>query len=201
MQVCHLHAECVPQMSKRSRSVSSFLGGDVNPQIITMTTGLATAQDDYVVNTVSLPIARIGGSKNKAVVMEILRIAWYLALVNANDPTATDWAFLSLNSNRADDDVSTLATMEEDVVDPLTFGMVGDHRGVATQGGNSRNLMITIDLSDGAGNGMLVAVDRIFIVGGNVAGAGPGSYTAKVTYRLKEVGIQEYVGIVQSQQG
>ena len=60
---------------------------------------------------------------------------------------------------------------------------------------------IHVDLTDNAGNGMLVATDRIVIYGANTSGTIAGTYVAKVLYRLKEVGIQEYVGIVQSQQG
>lgn len=59
----------------------------------------------------------------------------------------------------------------------------------------------TIDMTDSEGNGVLIATDSIFIVSGAVGNIVPGQAVAKVLYRLKEVGIQEYVGIVQSQQG
>jgi len=135
-----------------------------------------------------------------AVVFELLSVDWYLSLVNANDPTSSDWGFLSTNTTRATTELSTLATAAEDAVDPLTFGMAFSHRGVSASGGNVWHMPAHIDLSDGEGNGMLIATDNIFVVGGNVGGAGGGAYTCKMTYRLTEVGIQEFVGIVQSQQ-
>ncbi len=59
---------------------------------------------------------------------------------------------------------------------------------------------IVIDTTDTDGNGILVATDRLFIVGGNLSGIVAATYVAKIMYRLVEVGITEYVGIVQSQQ-
>jgi len=60
---------------------------------------------------------------------------------------------------------------------------------------------IHIDLTDQNGNGMLIATQTIVVNGGNTSGtaATARTYTAKVLYRLIEVGIEEYVGIVQAQ--
>ena len=60
---------------------------------------------------------------------------------------------------------------------------------------------IHIDTSDGQGNGILVATDRIVLITGDVGGAIVGTTACKILYKTIEVGIQEYVGIVQSQQG
>lgn len=54
-------------------------------------------------------------------------------------------------------------------------------------------------MTDGAGNGMLVATDRLTMVYGDVASAIVSSCSVHILYRLVEVGIEEYVGIVQSQ--
>ena len=61
-------------------------------------------------------------------------------------------------------------------------------------------LPISIDMSDGLGNGTLIATDRIFVIGGSANNASVGSVTGKILYRMRLVGIEEYVGIVQSQQ-
>jgi len=56
------------------------------------------------------------------------------------------------------------------------------------------------DLSDGAGHGTLIATDQIFF---QIASSNTGAQNTaavKVWYRWKNVSLQEYVGIVQSQQ-
>ncbi len=120
-------------MAKRHRGSASF--GDVNPQILTVSTGLAAAADDYAVNQVNLPVSRIGGSKTKAQVMEILRVDWFLALENALDFNSTDWGFLTTVTARGDGDLSTVGSEAADARDPLVFGMANIHRGVSTNGG------------------------------------------------------------------
>lgn len=64
------------------------------------------------------------------------------------------------------------------------------------------------DLTDGAGHGVLVATDNVFltlqtalssIIGTSVGGI-TGVAECAILYRFKEVGLAEYIGIVQSQQ-
>lgn len=114
-------------MSKRGRATGT---GDVNPQFLTMDTGQAGAVDDYTVNRVQLPVARIGGSKTKAIVFEILRIDWYVNVTDFADATWSSAAFLSTNTGRTDGDPSTLASFSVDSQDPVTLGMVLQHRSV-----------------------------------------------------------------------
>lgn len=63
---------------------------------------------------------------------------------------------------------------------------------------------IVFDLTDNAGHGVLVGTDQIFFGAGNAAGGtiseSTGQATARILYRIKDVGITEYVGLVQSQQ-
>jgi len=186
-------------MSKRTRTASGT--GDVNPQYLTYNTGTATGVDVYTVNRVNLPVARIGGSKTKAVVMEMLAVDWYTNLADQGDGASSHWAYFTTNTTRADGNTSTLASSQADASDALTLAMAFRTRGFATQGGWQGNQPHHIDLTDQEGNGVLVATDQIFIVAGAVSNTVAGEATAKVLYRLKEVGIQEYVGIVQSQQG
>lgn len=59
-----------------------------------------------------------------------------------------------------------------------------------------------VDVTDGDGHGLLVATDQIVLtlaVGG-VAPSSPMTLTCRILYRFKDIGIEEYVGIVQSQQ-
>jgi len=91
--------------------------------------------------------------------------------------------------------------MSVDVISPLNFAVAIVSSKITVDGATHVQYPIHIDLTDGAGNGMLVATDRMFIYGGGAGNAVVGRYSAKILYRLVEVGITEYVGIVAQQQG
>ena len=59
---------------------------------------------------------------------------------------------------------------------------------------------ISVDMTDNNGNGILIGTDKLFIVGGAVGDSTAGNTICKMLYRLVNVGITEYVGIIQSQQ-
>ena len=227
---------------------------DVNPQILTISTGIAGGVDDYVVAQINLPVPRIGGgSKTKAFVFEVLWVDWYIGVADGVDIAGTQFAFLTTLGNRTNGETSTLATAGADAADPLVFAFALFNRALLVDGGNrysgsspslegrsqasatgiwfrptnalgnlsgvfqqvfafvffnkdagfdgcnSMVWPIHISLMDGQGNGVLVATDRIFITGASVSPSVVSNYTAKIGYKLIEVGIQEYVGIVQSQ--
>lgn len=187
-------------MSKRGRSNTLTGGtGDVKPQILTASTGVAGAIDDYVVNVIVLPVPRIGMQKNRAMIMEVLKVWWYLAVDDISDLTGAQWAFLTTNTARFNTQTSTAITMALDALEPNTFAMAGFFRTLSTNGATVTNYPAVVDLTDGNGNGILIATDRIFIIGGNIAGTAGATYTCKILYRMVNVGIEEYVGIVQSQ--
>ena len=190
-------------MSKRARtSGGSVTGGtgDIKPQQFTLDSGTAGAADDYVVNQVALPVPRFGSMKTKATIFEILSVDWYLNLEDLGDTAHSDWGFLTTSTTRADGDTSTAGDAAADVTEPRTFAFVFFQSALITSGVNTRWMPIHVDMTDSNGNGFLVATDKLFIVGANIGGTALGSYVAKVKYRLTNVGIQEYVGIVQSQQ-
>jgi len=108
---------------------------------------------------------------------------------------------LSTIIGRTTGSVSTLASAEGDVAEPRTFAFVIQNRTIITEGSSGIQYPIRIDLTDRNGNGILVATDRIVITQGSVGNTALGGAIAKIGYRLVNVGIKEYVGIVQSQQG
>ncbi len=188
---------------KRARtSGGSVTGGtgDIKPQVFTMDTGTQGAANDYVVNQISLPVPRFGTLKTKATIMEILSVDWYLNIENAADSISSAFAFLTTSTLRTDGETSTLLTAAADVSEPRTFAFALQESVLGTQGAFSRTFPVHLNLSDNNGNGILVATDKLFVVGAGVGEATTGSFIAKVLYRLVNVGITEYVGIVQSQQ-
>ena len=174
--------------------------GDVKPQILTLSTGKSAAIVEYVVNQVALPVPRFGTTQTKATIIEILSVDWYMMLANAGDEDRVDWAFLTTNTTRITGTTATIGTLDEDLESPLTFGMVINNRNFQTSGSQSVISPIHQDFTDNNGNGILVATDRIFVCGASINNTLVGNYICKMKYRLVNVGITEYVGIVQSQQ-
>lgn len=192
-------------MTKRSRSSDGryLTGGtgDVKPQILTLDTGLNTA-GEYIVTEHNLPVARIGASKDRATVLEILRVTWYDAIEDLDDPVMLAGCYLTTSPNVSTGVAADLATISADVRDPNTFAMfIHQSYTVSTaEGVGNRDWPAQFDFTDGAGNGILIATDKISTVGFNKNGTAATRFTCKILYRLVNVGIMEYVGIVQSQQ-
>lgn len=73
--------------------------------------------------------------------------------------------------------------------------LIGFHFGIIVYDG-----VQVCDLTDDAGHGFLLATDSIFqYCQSNGVGDNMSAYT-RILYRFKDVSLQEYIGIVQSQQ-
>lgn len=82
-------------MAKRARAVSAVGLGDIKPQFLTAFVTMS-AINDYAIKQINLPVSRIGGSKNKATVFEILRVDWYPSVITVDSViTQTHLGFLS----------------------------------------------------------------------------------------------------------
>lgn len=190
-------------MAKRARAGSgAALGGgtgDVKPQFLTLTSG-DQAPDTFNVVTFALPVPRFGTMKSKATVFEILSLDWYLAPALLTDGVHAMFGYLTTSPNRSDTEPFILQDIAIDVARPQTFGAVGENNILIVQGGLNASFPQHVDLTDGAGNGILIATDSLSMVMGNVDNSANAISVVKVKYRLTNVGISEYVGIVQSQQ-
>lgn len=186
----------------KRKSGGSVTGGtgDIKPQIMTLESGTAGAVDDYVVKANQLPVPRFGTMQSRATIFELLWVDWYLNVRNVADTADVEFAYLATNTDRADGDTSTTGTFEADLARSNVFAAALWAQSLSTNGGFNLEMPIHIDLTDNNGNGVLVATDKLFVVGGNISGTNAGNYIAKVAYRMVNVGISEYVGIVQSQQ-
>ncbi len=195
------------KMSKRRRTGSHTVShmlhggtGDLKPQYMTISSDIAAAADDYTSTRISLPVSHFGDAKNRTTIFEILSVEWYLNIIDMVDAANTNVGFLSTTVIRATGTTCTLATLAADVTNPLVIAPALQHTALLTSGVIDHKYPISVDTSDNAGNGILVATDVIFITYGNVGGTAVGRITAKILYRLSQVGITEYVGILQSQQ-
>lgn len=180
----------------------SFTGGtgDILPQVMTLSSGVAGDVDDYVVAQLALPVPRIGTSTDRATIFEILWVDWYIGIEDNGDVTGTQFAHLSTtNLGRASADTTSLAALVADIANPRSFASVVQSNVTTTSGSFVKTLPQHVDLTDNNGNGILIATDKIFVIGGNISGTAASTYVAKAGYRLVNVGTMEYVGVVQSQ--
>ncbi len=197
-----------PMSRKRRRGGSHTVAhmlhggtGDLKPQYMTISTTGASALDDYTATRIALPVSHFGSIKNKTIIFEILRIEWYLNIIDLADNLSDNIGFLSTTEIRQTGVACSPTTMAEDVANSLVIAPAITSSVLSTNGAFTRTFPICINTTDSAGNGILVATDVIFITHGNNGGGGlSGRATAKILYRLSSVGITEYVGILQGQQ-
>lgn len=184
---------------KRQRTDGSLTGGtgDVSPQWMSFAAAQSAA-DTTTTTTQAVPVQRmpLGG---RAQVMEVLKMILELptfpATASVTEATDSHVVFLSTSSFGA-----TITNWSE----PRVFaGWTRINQGAFTAAGtyqsNYDNTKM-MDLTDGAGHGILIATDNIFA---QVASVGTGltnTVRIKLLYRWKNVSLQEYIGIVQSQQ-
>jgi len=196
-------------MSKRARGPDGRFGGgsvtggtgDIKPQILTLSSTEAPAINEYAVANFRLPVSRFVGSRDVTTIVEMLKVWWYPNMEDTSDISADNFSFLTTATSRNSGDTSTSVTFLADLNDSRTFANVLWATQGTITGATTITFPVEVDLTDGNGNGVLVATDSIFVVGGGVGNTNAGEYVCKILYRLVNVGIQEYVGIVQSQQG
>jgi len=180
-----------------SRSRNSLTGGtgDVNPQILCSSVTQTTA-DTTVVGTINLPISRLPTSNGSAIVIEILRVTFIVT--NTSIPagaTVTQTRALTTNP-------STTMTPAQTFVDQRAVAVRYDQLTVATSVGfiDQAEQTADIDLTDGAGHGLLVGTDNLYLYYNSTNTTAATTLTCRVLYRWKRVPLAEYIGIVQSQQ-
>lgn len=186
----------------RTEPGGSFTGGtgDIKPQILTVNTDLG-AVNQYTLTTIVLPTPRFAAPTNKSTVFEFLSVDFFPGLGTITDITQMSYCWLgTVTAGRSTGDTSTLASFEADLTNTRVFAAASVNSNIVTTGGRSIIMPIHVDLTDSNGNGMLIATDNITLAQGNVTGTGTFRSIAKIRYRLVNVGLTEYIGIVQSQQ-
>lgn len=171
--------------------------GDVSPQWMSFS-ATQSAADTTTTVTQAIPVQRMPTS-GKAQVMEVLRVVFehtaFPAVASATEALDAITAYLS---------TASFGTTNTTWAEPRVFaGMAKYDRGAFTAAGTYAfvdNRHASMDLTDTAGHGVLIATDNIFL---QVQSSGTGAanvVACKVLYRWKHVALQEYIGIVQSQQ-
>jgi len=172
--------------------------GDVKPQYLTATTPIPSAGSNYGIIEILVPRLVLGGV-NTATVMEILRVDFYLAIRDLSDTNTLHVGFLTTRASRATDETVSLASLARDAADSLNFGFTLWEKELTIEGGLTNIMPNSVVTNDGNGNGILIATDKLFFIAGSFSNAVASESTVKILYRMVNVGITEYVGIVASQ--
>ena len=176
--------------------------GDVNPQYLHGSVTLSAANTLTEV-TLGTPIVRVGPqSQGNAVIMEVLKIYADLPVTDLDGAAATTrrlgLVFSTLGQGTGAlalfDDPRVFAAFEHEVRNSFTAA------GTGMLDLKPSNTMAVYDMTDGAGHGILIATDNIFIQGSSNGLTAPARFAFKILYRFKRVSLVEYIGIVQSQQ-
>ena len=187
---------------KRARQGSDSLTGgtgDVNPQFLSETV-TQSAADTTTTTTINLPIQRIAANApSQAIVMEVLKIWVQLPIFgDVGNVAETSKSLNCIFSTR------NTGTTNQSLGDAAVFAVARTtQQGAWTAAGSyayQEFPIVTLDLSDGAGHGILIATDSIYAQVVSAATGNTNSPQFKIMYRWKRVSLAEYIGIVQSQQ-
>lgn len=175
-------------MYKRARR-DTLTGGtkDVNPQFMHLT-AVQSGADATTTTAFPIPIQRLQNA-GRAQVMEILKVAWYMPIAAEVD-----------SSIQGALTTSSFGTTAVNYGNTRIIDYLQQAKAITTSGTFDDMWPIWHDLTDGAGHGILVGTDNIFIQIVSVASSATNTVYAKILYRWKDVSTVEYVGIVQGQQ-
>lgn len=190
--------------------------GDVNPQFISWEV-TETSTDATTTISLAVPIQRMSQGGGRAQVLEVLAVKYDASTVGGSNGTETSHRYLNernwLSGTTVTQSVASIqvaistrsfGTTQAKYSDPTVFSMYAAARYGAFTAGGSYAIFIqepyVDDLTDGAGHGFLVATDNIYIQISSASTNAAQLCRGKIYYRWKNVGLQEYIGIVQGQQ-
>ena len=173
--------------------------GDVNPQYIHGSITLS-ATNTVTEVTLGTPIVRVGPqTQGQAIIMELLRLYVDIPPVDVEGANAElrvfDFGLATVAFG------TTLMTMADPRVLAKIRRMTNNSFTAAGTGMLTNSTQpSTWDFTDGAGHGILLATDNIFVQASTTVQTGASTFGFKILYRFKKVSLVEYIGIVQSQQ-
>lgn len=174
---------------------------DLKPQFMSVQVAANTAASKYTETNVQLPVMRGGGRPGRYQIMEILKIFMDVPTRRDEaDVSHSGFGYVSTVSLHDTGDTYSDTTQNADEANAAIIAYLAFSQ-VTTTSGTAQTLSpVEANLTDGAGNGVLVATDRLFFGHGNAGGTSFNTWQVRILYRLYDAGIQEYLGIVQSQQ-
>jgi hypothetical protein len=164
--------------------------GDVKPQLLSFSC-TESAADTATSVAQSLPVLRnfSPGGGSRAQLIEVLKVWFIWGQTGAT--TSTRQACLSTKNK-------LVAAANQ--ADPDVFAFSFNGTRFTTSGEIVADLVSCVDLTDGDGNGVLVATDNIYLQVSSTATGAVQTVAVKMLYRISGASVIEYVGIVQGQQ-
>lgn len=155
---------------------------DVNPQFMHGAT-TETAANTFTQTTLPTPVVSQG---EQVYIMELLKLFVFMDSGALGDGDSVNWQLTKASQS---------ATVNFDNPDVILRGsQLSTH---LTSGHNEIYNPHQYDLSDGAGNGLLMAKRNLYFGVQGVSQAGALSVRFKLLYRLKKVPASEYIGIIE----
>ena len=190
-------------MAKRASGSSSLTGGtgDVNPQFLNGRVTLSAANTATEV-TLGTPIVRVGPQTGgSAIIMELIKLWVDMPPVDQDNAAATARVKRFSISTTSSGGTAAVVTLDN----PRGLAYLGIQLRNAFTAAGTGMLSNALepqcwDFTDGAGHGILVATDNLFIQADSQGEAAADVFRWKLSYRFKKVSLIEYIGIVQSQQ-
>lgn len=168
--------------------------GDLKPQQMNINMSQSAA-DTLTQQRFQTPVPRnLTSRAGKATVMEILQVHFYPLANNTNPAEADSSIICALGTTTLPSTGGTALN------NAACFAGFAIRELITTSGVIAIDSPIKIDMTDGAGNGFLVATDSLSMVIASAATTVAVNVCAKILYRMTDVPLPEYIGIVQSQQ-
>ncbi len=172
--------------------------GDVRPQVLSINALQATIGQEQV-TVFPTPVPRTGFEQDLAQVMEVLSVQVYVHHATVS-PVGLSYAILSTRSiGSVTGAPISQVSIRQQVASASAFASYIEVVDVPVGQSIDVSYPKLIDFRDGAGHGVLIATDSVILTHGAVAAGGPIDVTMKILYRMINIGVMEYVGIVQSQ--
>lgn len=180
---------------KRTRDTLTGGSKDVNPQIMVINV-TQSGVDTPSGTAQALPIPRLPIAKGRSLVIELLAVTFINPSLYPGNVTHTYALTLSTNPAIPTNLLSAFS-------DPRALAIwhsYGYFLAATSEAAYQPKMEKHIDLTDEAGHGILVATDQIYLYCLTTATAQTNAGIARIEYRFKDVTLEEYIGIVQSQQ-
>jgi hypothetical protein len=177
-------------MSKRSRDTLTGGTRDVSPQFLSFVFS-QSGSDATTTTQQTLPVEKFGTAGNGARIIEVLKVYFGYDAAAIAEVDSRINVYLSTKTGG-----TTKLTFDN----PTVFAYSKVISQITTSGQEFAVFPQVMDVTDGAGHGILIATDNIFAQLASSGTSATNTMEVKILYRFKQVGLQEYIGIVQSQQ-
>lgn len=176
-------------------NTDTLTGGtkDVNPQFMHVTLTGTAASGSVDTKEINMPIIRLPRA-NRTQIVEILKVFFWLT----PDATAAGNVLVTQIVQLLTSDSTAVRTPDDSTVICSSEVYSQD----TTIAGNKLFhpiMPLVHDLTDGAGHGVLVGADKLYLLAYKLNNGVALVTECKILYRLKAVPLSEYIGIVQSQ--